>query len=326
MNYSQSQEILEELKKAKRILLNFHRGPDPDSVGSGLAMYEVLKKFGKDVEIVCPDSLPEEVVFLPSSNVCKKVYYGKFDFSKFDLFIVMDSSSWKMVTGKEDAPFPVINLIVIDHHKTNTRFGKINLVDSEASSNAEVLYQVFKDWKVKIDRNIATNLLTGIFGDTLLLKYATPLALKVAAKLVEEGAARDQIIFHLFSSVRFDEVKMWGEFLARMELDKAHRFAWSAVPYEVCKKYENTDAKSSAAGLFGQIIRDTDFSIIMLEKEKNSLSLSFRSRGGFDVSPLAVALGGGGHKAAAGGDVRGLPFEKAVEKVLELARKYAKKN
>jgi phosphoesterase RecJ-like protein len=64
----------------------------------------------------------------------------------------------------------------------------------------------------------------------------------------------------------------------------------------------------------------------MEEREDGELSVSFRSRSGFDVSEIAKEVGGGGHKAAAGARVEGLPFDEAVEKVLEAARKYAKKD
>lgn len=326
MNYPQSQQILEEIKKSKKILLNCHRSPDPDSFGSALSMYYVLISLGKDVEIICPDNLDSELLSLTDSHLVKKIDFKKFDFSKFDLFIVMDSGSWGMVSGDKGIKIPDIKIILIDHHKTNDKFGQINLVDEAASSDCEVLYKLYEDWKINIDKKIATALLAGILGDTVILKFATPFALKISAKLIDKGAPRDELIYKLFSSRKFDELKMWGEFLTRMELDKVHRFVWSAVSYDVYKNYERTDPNSSAATVFGQTVVDTDFSMIMLEKEKKKLSISFRSRGNFDISGLAVELGGGGHKAAAGGQVVGLPFEKAVEKVLTVAREYANKH
>ena len=64
----------------------------------------------------------------------------------------------------------------------------------------------------------------------------------------------------------------------------------------------------------------------MSEDEKNVLHIGFRSRSHIDVSKLAEQLGGGGHKMASGGMIKDMPFDKAVEKVLETARKYAKEN
>jgi phosphoesterase RecJ-like protein len=77
--------------------------------------------------------------------------------------------------------------------------------------------------------------------------------------------------------------------------------------------------------LFFPIVKDTDFGIMMEERDNATLSISLRSRGNFDVSEIAKELGGGGHRAAAGAEVKGLDFDDAVEKVLAVARKYAKK-
>jgi len=104
MNYKESKEILAEIKKAETILLNCHRGPDPDSIGSALALYGALKKLGKKVVIICPsDELPRNMKFLKNyGKILKGVDFAKFDFSKFDLFIVLDSSSWGMVSDLRD--------------------------------------------------------------------------------------------------------------------------------------------------------------------------------------------------------------------------------
>ena len=85
MNYKKSKQILEEIKRAKRILLNCHRGPDADGIGSTLAMYEVLKKLGKKVEIVCPsEELYEGVSFLENyQRIKSNVDFSKIDFSAY---------------------------------------------------------------------------------------------------------------------------------------------------------------------------------------------------------------------------------------------------
>ena len=77
MNYKESTQILKEIKKAKKILVNCHRGPDSDSVGSALAMYGVLEDMGKDVSIVCPDEIPEDLKFLEKSSLIKKTELEK---------------------------------------------------------------------------------------------------------------------------------------------------------------------------------------------------------------------------------------------------------
>jgi len=329
MNYKESQKILEEIKKAKRILLNCHRGPDPDSIGSALALRIVLEQMGKSVEVICPsEKLYDEISFLKNyDSIRKEINFSTFEFLKYDLCIFTDSSSWDMVSGSKEIAIFDIPIIVIDHHKTNTRYGKINLVDDNASSVGELLFQVFEDWKVVLNREISTALLTAIIGDTGLFKYPNTKAstFKAATTLMEKGADKDLIVSKVYRSVKPNLIKFWGETLRRVVIDEKCKFVYSAVPYSVYESLGRPDyAKESACDLFAQITDGTEFGIMILEKEPEIFSVSLRSRNKFDTSLIALELNGGGHAAASGGKVEGLPFEEAVEKVLVVARKFAK--
>src|SRR4030042_2213848 len=169
MNYQESVQILEEIKLAKNILVNCHRGPDPDSIGSALAMYRVLANMGKKVEVICPSSeLYESLSYFTDYKVIQKnVDFSKFDFSKFDLFITLDSSSWDMVSAKKDSPIPKIRIIVIDHHLTGIRYGFINLIDDKVTSTGELLYRIIKDLSLNVDSDTANYLMAAIVGDTV---------------------------------------------------------------------------------------------------------------------------------------------------------------
>lgn len=330
MNYKESSEILKEIKKAKKILVNCHRGPDSDSVGSALGLSKVLEQMGKEVMIVCPSDVPDDLKFLNGADKIKKIDYSSFDFSKHDLFVAIDSSNYSMIAGAKELEQPkTIPFIVMDHHISNTGFGKINLIDSKATSTGELLFKVFKDWKIELDSNIAKSLLTGIIGDTGSFQYQNVGAetLETAAKLIKLGADKDEIIYNIYRNISFTEVKIWGKIIEGMEIDHKYHFVWSAIPITVYHDIVGIEsAKEDAANLFFPIVKDTDFGIIMEERDDGALSVSFRSRSGFDVSKIAEEIGGGGHKAAAGARIEGLDFDDAVEKVLTAARKYAKKN
>lgn len=328
MNYKTSQEILEEINKANKILLNCHRGPDPDSIGSALALSYALEKMGKNTEIICPsEKLYDELSFLRDYEKIKKdVNFSTFDYSKYDLFICQDSSSWDMVSGSKEISIFDIPIIVIDHHKTNTNFGVINLVDSKSSSVGELLYEIIKDWSIEIDKDIATALLTAIIGETGIFKYPNTEVntIKIAAELMTKGADKDLIIARVYRSVKFNLIKFWGETLMRVVIDEKGKFIYSAVPYSVFESLGKPDyAKESVCDLFAQITEGTEFGIMMLETEPEKLSISLRARNTFDTSKIAQELGGGGHRAASGAKIVGLTFDEAVKKVLDVTRKYA---
>jgi phosphoesterase RecJ-like protein len=330
MNYKESKKILEEIKKAKKILVNCHRGPDSDSVGSALGLSKVLELMGKDVLIICPGEIPADLKFLSGSEKIKRVDFTSFDFSNYDLFVAIDSSNYTMVSGSKGLKqTKEIPFIVVDHHFSNEGFGKINLVDSKVTSTGELLYKIFEDWNVKLPSDVAECLLTGIIGDTGSFQYQNVGAetLEIAANLIKLGADKDKIIYQIYRNISFSEVKIWGKIIENMQIDREYHFVWSVIPVTIYEDFVSTDSvKEDAANLFFPIVEGTDFGMIMEERENDTLSVSFRSRSGFDVSKIAKEVGGGGHKPAAGARIEGIPYDEAIEKVLAAARKYARKN
>ncbi|WKZ26028.1 MAG: bifunctional oligoribonuclease/PAP phosphatase NrnA [bacterium] len=329
-NYNESQLILEEIKRVKRILLNCHRSPDPDSIGSALAMKGVLLAMGKEVEVICPsDELYQNVSYLSGFDTIKKgVNFNEFDFSSFELFITLDSSNWDMVTGLKNFIPKDIRTIVIDHHHTNNKYGEINLIDQKVTSVGELLYLVFEDWNIVLNKEIADSLMAGIVGDTGAFRYpgANERTFNTVSTLMKLGGDKDKAIHNLYRSDSFELIKFYGEALSSVQIDKEHKFVWTALPHQVYQKYNKlTMAKESVASMFCQVVEGTEFGFVALEQEKDVLAISFRSRTGFDTSAIATELGGGGHIYASGAKVEA-PFNEALEKVLTVCRKYANKS
>lgn len=333
MNYELSAKILQEIQKASKILINCHRNPDPDSVGSALALYRVLSSYDKEVKIICPTKILENMRFLDCFEKIETVKFGKFDFGKYDLFFTLDSGDWNMASGDGEGSKPDIRIVNIDHHETNTNYGNINLVGKTASSCAEILYNIFMDWDFEIKPGmeypgIAEALLCGIIGDTGAFQFNNAGRGTFEAVLdLMKIADKDKIIFNLFQNLDLDLLRFWGEVLKLLKIERNGNFVWAAIPYKVYEEYgKPVEGKETAASNFLSIVDSTDFGILMVETEENNLSISFRSRTGFDVSEVAKKLGGGGHVMAAGASLKGLPFNQSVEKVLNIAGKYANKN
>lgn len=328
MNYSQSLSILEKIKSGKKFLLNPHRGPDLDSVAAVAAMSIVLKKLGKEFDIVCKDAIPESYKFVKEVFVNTKIVeLEKVELKKYDLWIVLDFNTWDQggISITPDIP-----AIYLDHHPFFGLESVASIVDSEASSTCEILSQVFEDWGVEIDQRLATILLSGISYDTNYFQQKNTQARthNVAAKLMNFGADNNYISYNVKRSNEIGTLKLWGEFDKRLKIDDKYKFAWTAIPYEVYKKHMIT--VSSTAEYSNMIVRSligTNFGITMAEKEPGVLNMSIRARvPGFDVSLIAKELGGNGHRDASGASVKGLPFKEAVKKTLSAVRKYAKQD
>lgn len=327
MNYNESKLILDKINKSEKILINLHRSPDPDSFCSAFSIYHFLKFLKKEVDVcvVLTSELSDFLLSQDDASTVKFVDYQKLNFNNYDLMISPDSGSWQQVVNNEDVIVPQIPIIVIDHHPTNEKFGKINLIQEGASSCSEMIYKLFKDWNFNIDSKIANVLLTGIIADTGGFSFSDNTeTLRIAANLIDLGANKTEIITNMFRNKKFEILKYWGVCFERLKFDIEHKFIWVATPYEIESKYKIND--SAFATMFISIVDGSDFGIMMSEDEPKSLKISFRSRNDFDVSIIAREFGGGGHKAASGAKIDGLSFDEAVEKVLTVCRKHARKN
>jgi len=324
MNYELSKKILQKIKRAENILVNCHRNPDPDSIGSALSFYHVLTLMGKQVDVICPTPISYKnlSVLEGFEKIKTNIDFSRFDFSNYDIFLILDSSNWEMVAGKKDF-FPNISTIVIDHHVTNEKFADLNLIDEKITSTGEMVYLILEDWNIEITPTLANCILAAILGDTGIFRFpgTTSRTLRIAAYLIDKGADKDDLVYRIYQSEPQKTFKFYAEVLKRAKLDGRGRFFWAAIPFSVYKSFMNSSLRESAANLFFQSVDKTEFGFIIVEERKNHVSVSFRSRSGFNVAKIAKSLGGGGHVYAAGATISNISFQKAVDKILFQARK-----
>lgn len=332
--YQEARKVLEKIKTASRVLITSHTNPDMDSVGSVLSFYQVVGQIGHaQVEVVLSDSIPEELEFLPFAKDVINKEITQTDFSVYDLVVFLDSATLGRVTRKlEPWVFSRNPLLVnIDHHKTNESYAHINLID-ELSSTCELLFNLYEQWGVRFNKDIALCILTGITGDTGGFQYpgTSGDTLRIAGRLVDIGADPAVISHHTLRDSSLDKMRFWGLCLSGMQFVdvSGKKYVWTAIDFTEMQKFGRGDIKQGAEGFFAQV-KDTDFGILMTEQERGILSGSLRARTRFDVSRIAQVLGGGGHEGAAGFrlTLRNLTFAQGVEKVHEVIKKvYGEEN
>ncbi len=322
-NYSLSKSILEEIKRAENIFINVHRNPDLDSIGSATALYQALIKMGKKITLVCPHEIPENFKFLKGADLVETIDFKEWAIQRIaptELFIILDSGSYDIVTGSKETQLPDIKKIIIDHHQTNNWMEFVHkLLDTEASSTAEIVYKMLLDWEIEIDPEMATSLFSGIASDTVFFKYEknSKKTFRIATELLEKGADKDKLIEQAFDSFDFNLIQTMGEFLTKMkkEISPAGEFVYSIMDYETFVKFgKHRGARETAANLFARSIKGFDFGFIAVEYEKGKFAVSFRSKKDTDVSEIAKKLGGGGHKNAAGATVYG-SIDQVIRKI-----------
>lgn len=316
--------IKEVIDNASRILLHCHPSPDPDSVGSSLAMYHALRGMGKDVTVISGDSpKPENLSVLPGFDQIKAQTYGETDLSEFDLFIILDSGAIQMVSRLTPVEFPEhLKTIVIDHHASNIGYADINLVEAEYPAAAQVIYDLLVSLGVSITPEIAICLFVGIYYDTGGFRFrpVTTRTFEVAAALVSSYPNFSEIISAISDNIDPSQLKFQAVAFERIELFGHDQVAVISLPYELLQQYEfKEDATKNQS--FSNIlisVRGWNIGVSVIEKEPGFNRISFRAKekSGFDLTKVAGLLGGGGHKPAAGALVEGTN-EEAKAKVVE---------
>jgi phosphoesterase RecJ-like protein len=299
MSNETSGAIKERLKNASNILIASHVRPDGDAIGSLLALGLAIKDAGKSVQMVLVDGVPASFRHLDGSELILKEPAGG-----HDTFITVDCADFKR-TGKVFESFgqPDIN---IDHHKTNEKFGKLNLIEAEEVATAAILTNHLPEWGLKITKPIGAALLTGIITDTLGFRTSntTPESLRQCAMLMETGANMPDLYMRSLVRKSFPAAKYWGAGLSSMEHDNG--IVWGTLTLEDRKRsgYSGNDD----ADLINMIsaIDGNKVGMIFVEQSDSHVKISWRAlEADIDVSQVAKHFKGGGHAAAAGADIPG---------------------
>jgi phosphoesterase RecJ-like protein len=309
MNSDVGNAIKARLTGARSLLLASHVRPDGDAVGSLLGLGLVLEAAGKAVQMVLVDGVAASFRHLEGADRIKRSFEPG-----FDTFITLDCADFRRAGG----PFAALNQpnINIDHHKTNERFGELNLIEGEEVATSAILTKYLPAWGYPITKPVAAALLTGIITDTLGFRTSnvTPEALRQVATLMESGVDMPDLYMRGLVHRSYAAARYWGRGLSKLE----HRdgIVYGSLTLEDRKLvgYSGSDD----ADLINVISAIDGFKIgmIFVEQPANHVKISWRAlQPGIDVALVAVQFGGGGHAAAAGADVEG-SLEEVQQNVL----------
>ena len=319
-------KIKKEIDKAQSILLHCHPSPDPDSVGSTLAMKLALESLGKKVTLIKGDSDISKAFVFPGVETVTQKNFFEIKLSDFDLFLILDSGSIEMISRKGEVIFPdSLTTVVIDHHATNGGYGKINLVDTSYSSTAQLVFDLLNQWNIEINHDIALNLFMGMYTDTGGFRYGIKpeKTLEVAMTLAKLAPDYQKTIFVMENNNRIESLIFESLALASLKTFFDGKLALVSVcNVDIVKnKFTNDDIFTGYISNKIKSVIGTQIAVTLIEKEPNVVKLSFRTRDvvKYDVSKLALALGGGGHKAAAGATLE-MSLPEAIEKVVKTVK------
>ena len=303
--------ILEEINNAESIVILTHENPDGDAIGTGLALYNALKEYGKNPDIIIPE-YPRTFSFLPGADEIKK----SSDIEKYDLAISVDCATIKMLNGFANYFENAKVKVSIDHHSTNTMFGDLNYVSPDAPACAQILLVVLNYFKIEITKDIGTCILTGIITDTGGFKYSSVTAetFEFVAWLLNKGINVSKIyrkVLQVKTKANFELTRMAME---RLEFLEDGKVAFTYITKEDEEKVNAESGDHEGIVEVGRYIEGVEVSIFLRETDKGC-KVSMRSNEYVNVSDVCILLGGGGHVRAAGATMQ-CTVEQAKEKVL----------
>ena len=308
------------LRDNQRFLLTTHEGPDGDALGSLLGMHLLLTQLGKDsVMFLAAKEFPlpveyrfmqlEEVFHDPPADMADRVV----------VFLDCGNIDRMPVPFLTDGEHTVAN---VDHHHDNTRFGDINLVDTEASCTAEIVHDLAVLLDARLTPEMATALYVGVVTDTGRFMYENTSARthRITAGLIDAGVDVDDIYRRLYEHVPLEKIHLVSRALSKIERycdgDLVATYITGADYEETGSSAEMTEGiidylRSVEGGLVAATIRDQG------NRGKSARKVSLRATGDeIDVSAIARSQGGGGHVRAAGFSTD-LPYEEVIELLCE---------
>jgi bifunctional oligoribonuclease and PAP phosphatase NrnA len=298
------------IRGGQRFLLTCHVLPDPDAVGSMLGLAEVLKSLGKEVVLYNRDPVPDTVAFLPGvDEIRQSIPPGM----RFDAMLITDTAARSLLPRTLPPQSITGPRVIIDHHVAHDDFGDVVVRDVDACATALVVLELAKALGVyPVPRSAAEPLYTALVADTGSFRYpgTTAATLRIAAELLDGGVDPWRVSSHVFESWPMERLRLLGFAINAIETEFTGRVAILCVPLTMIERAGASERMVEGMVEYGRMIKGVEISIMLWERKPRSdetdygqmLSrLSLRSAGPIDVAKIAAALGGGGHRAAAGG-------------------------
>lgn len=291
-------EVVEVIDKADNILILPHILPDGDTIGSSIALYLALKKIGKHPFILLNEELPYNIQFLP----CEHVFNEVDESLSFDLVISTDCSDLDRLGDRNEYVYRAKNSLNIDHHITNTYFADINIVDPKAAATGEIVYFLIKALGVSITKDMATCLYAALSTDTGSFKYDNTSAQthRIVAELLEKDVDLNFVTTQIYQNKPLHRVKLLSEVLNTLEFYFNNKLAVLYITEEMMDKVGVKAEDTDGIIEFARDISGVEVGVLLKEMGKNKIKVGFRAKSDVDVSEIASAFHGGGHKKASG--------------------------
>lgn len=291
--------IRDLINKSETIAILPHVSADGDALGSSFALAIILSGFGKKVDVLLNEDIPEAYANLPGRNL--SCVYDKDD-KQYDLALALDCGDADRLASRIKVFNTAAKNANIDHHATNTEFASYNYVDTGASATGEIIFTLIEKMGAKLSKDVALCLYVAITTDTGGFRYSNTTAQthRIAAELISVGVDVAKVSQQVFDTVSYGKVKLTGAAIESLELSEDGKIAIMSLTNELIKKLGTKEEDSDGIISTARNIDGVEVAAMLKQLENGEIKVNLRSNRYVDVSAVAARYSGGGHERAAG--------------------------
>lgn len=308
-------EAAEFLRAHDSFFVLGHKEPDGDCIASQIAIARVVAGLGKTASLhsVGPFDRPEIEEFAEqfSAEIPTKREPGA-------AAIIVDCSTPDR-TGALGAEVAGLPTLVIDHHSSGTDFGTVRMVDSNVPSTTLLIFSLFEELALPVDRDTARLLLFGLCTDTGFFRHLgdnSPETFQALSRLTRSGTSPAEVYMMIYGRRELSTRKLLAEMLSRVESHWGDRLLLTWQTMEDRRKHTARQRGEDDLYRLLQTVRGVIAVVFIKEEREGFFSVGLRSTSSLDVGVIAAGFGGGGHRQAAGFDISGT-LESVKKRIVE---------
>ena len=301
----QMKKVMEVIRRHRRFSVTSHINPEGDALGSAIGLGLLLKRLGKQVVLAQDGGIPPSLKFLPGSlpgigGPGRKI--------SAEVSFICDVPVLSRIGSIQKVIQQVPLVVCIDHHVSNQRFADINWVDPHAAAVGEMIYRLYKVFRLKPRKEEALCLYTSLVSDTGSFRYmnTTPAVHEIAAELIKAGVSPLKVSQNLYETHSVTDLKFLGTVLRSMRHSPDGRVAWLEIPWVLFRASKAKPEVIDEIVNYPRSVRSAEVAFVMRETpDRKKVRVSLRSKGRIDVNQIARHFNGGGHMAASGCVIEG---------------------
>lgn len=307
----------------QHFLLTTHVRPDPDGLGSQLALADILAGMGKDVQMVIASDWPPRYNFLDPNRRIQRYQPPGVAHRQTEVIIVLDTGTWNQLGNFGDfLKASAAKKAVIDHHISQDDLGGLRLQDTSAEATGRLVYEAAQALGQTVSKQAASFLFAALATDTGWFRHQNTSAatFALAEKLVQAGAQPTWLYDQIYEQNTVARINLLGLVLQRLQVTDGGKIAYSEVFKDDYAKTGAIPQDTEDAVSYTRSIAGAEVGLLFLEQPAGGIKISFRSRSSVDVAKIAESFGGGGHRLASGATLH-TSMADAQKRVLDAVRR-----